>query len=163
MTKAQDYEAATKSRGEELAALAKAKEIINEATGGAAAFLQVASDPKYTAAVHFVRDLLKKFKSSSLAQLSSRMASSMRLNRSGDVFDKVRGLINGLIDKLEAEADADATEKGFCDKELGESNAKKEELEAQVGKLSTKIDQQTARAGKLKGEVATLEKELSEL
>merc|ERR550532_3848840 len=163
MTKAQDYEAATKSRGEELAALAKAKEIIIEATGGAASFLQVSSEPKYEAAVRFVRNLSKKFKSSSLAQLSSRMASSMRLSRSGDVFDKVRGLINDLIDKLEAEAEADATEKAFCDKELGESNAKKEELEAQVGKLSTKIDQQTARAGKLKEEVATLQKELSDL
>merc|ERR1719471_1559334 len=141
MTKAQDFEAATKSRGEELAALAKAKEIIIEATGGAASFLQVNSDPKYRAAVRFVRDLSKKFNSPSLAQLSSRMASSMRLSRAGDVFDKVRGLVNDMIDKLEAEAEADKTEKAYCDKELGESNAKKEELETQVGKLTTKIDQ----------------------
>merc|ERR1719181_561007 len=35
MTKAEDYEAATKSRGEELAALAKAKKVIKESTGGA--------------------------------------------------------------------------------------------------------------------------------
>ena len=35
MTKAEDFEAETKSRGEELAALAKAKEIITETTGGA--------------------------------------------------------------------------------------------------------------------------------
>merc|ERR1719471_739184 len=91
MTKAQDFEAETKSRGEELAALAKAKEIIIEATGGAASFLQVSSnsDPKYTAAVRFVRDLSKKFNSGSLAQLSSRMTSAVRLNRAGDVFDKV--------------------------------------------------------------------------
>merc|ERR550532_1184964 len=105
MTKAQDFEAETKSRGEELAALAKAKEIIIEATGGAASFLQVRStDQKYTAAVRFVRDLSKKFNSGSLAQLSSRMTSAVRLNRAGDVFDKVRGLINDMIDKLEAEA-----------------------------------------------------------
>merc|ERR1719277_2313475 len=164
MTKAQDFEAETKSRGEELAALAKAKEIIVEATGGAASFFQTtSSDPKYTAAVRFVRDLSKKFNSASLSQLSSRMASSVRLNRAGDVFDKVRGLINDMIDKLEAEAEADKTEKAYCDKELGESNSKKEELETQVSKLTTKIDQQTARAAKLKEEVATLNKELSEL
>merc|ERR1719471_2574956 len=113
MTKAQDFEAETKSRGEELAALAKAKEIIVEATGGAASFLQVSStsDPKYKAAVRFVRDLSRKFDSNSLAQLSSRMATSMRLSRGGDVFDKVRGLINDMIAKLEKDAAATATEK----------------------------------------------------
>merc|ERR1719389_1490405 len=45
MTKAQDFEAETASRGEELKALAQAKKIITEATGGATAqtysFLQV--------------------------------------------------------------------------------------------------------------------------
>merc|ERR1719359_844416 len=35
MTKAQEYEAATKSRGEELKALAEAKKVILEKTGGA--------------------------------------------------------------------------------------------------------------------------------
>ena len=42
MGKAQDFESETKARGEELAALTKAKEIIIEATGGAASFLQLA-------------------------------------------------------------------------------------------------------------------------
>merc|ERR1719453_2544466 len=68
-----------------------------------------------------------------------------------------------MIDKLEAEAEADATEKAYCDKELGESNAKKADLQGTVDRLSTKIEQQTAKAAKLKEEVATLEKELSEL
>merc|ERR1719456_339482 len=36
MTKAQDFEAETKSRGEELAAIAEAKKIIQETTSGAA-------------------------------------------------------------------------------------------------------------------------------
>merc|ERR1719453_465908 len=68
-----------------------------------------------------------------------------------------------MIDKLEAEAEADATEKAYCDKELGESNAKKADLQGTVDRLSTKIEQQTAKAAKLKEEVATLEKELAEL
>merc|ERR550537_1451957 len=138
MTKAEDFEAETKSRGEELGALAKAKEIIVEATGGSASFLQL-SDSNNGAAVRFVRDLAKKHKSTALAQLASRMASSISLSRSGDVFDKIKGLINDMIDKLEAEAEADATEKAYCDKELGESNAKKDDLQAAADKLSTKI------------------------
>merc|ERR1719499_1578136 len=43
MTRAENFEAETKSRGEELAALAKAKQIIREATAAASSFLQIAS------------------------------------------------------------------------------------------------------------------------
>ena len=61
-----------------------------------------------------------------------------------DIFGKVKDLVRDMIEKLEAEAEADATEKAFCDKELGETNAKKEEKETKVEKLSTKIDQMSA-------------------
>merc|ERR1719252_162814 len=51
MTKAEDFEVSTKSRGEELAALAKAKKIIIEATGGATAqtygFAQAEDAPEF--------------------------------------------------------------------------------------------------------------------
>ena len=36
------------------------------------------------------------------------------------------------IEKLETEAEADATEKGFCDKELAETNAKKDEKTTKI-------------------------------
>merc|ERR1711957_1053899 len=109
------------------------------------------TESKPSQAVRFVRDLARKHSSNALAQLASRMASSVRLGRrSGDVFGKVKGLINDMIGKLEAEAEKDATEKAFCDKEMSESTAKKEELEGEVAKLSTKLDQDTARSAKLK-------------
>merc|ERR1719446_1840611 len=72
-------------------------------------------------------------------------------------------MINDMIDKLQAEAEGDATEKAFCDKELSESNAKKDEHETSIKKLSTKIDQATARSAKLKEEVSALQEQLSEL
>jgi len=137
-----------------------------EATGGAASFLQESShaESKPSQAVRFVRDLARKHNSNALAQLASRMASSVRLGRrSGDVFGKVKGLINDMIGKLEAEAEKDATEKAFCDKEMSESTAKKEELEGDVAKLSTKLDQDTARSAKLKEQVAALQKDLAAL
>jgi chromosome segregation ATPase len=172
MKGAEDFEAETKSRGEELKALATAKKVIVEATSGAAdlsySFVQVSmstgADLANFEAVRFVRDLAQKQKSTALAQLASRMAAAMRNHRSGeDPFAKVKGLISNMIEKLLQEAEADATEKAFCDKEMAETEAKKADKEADIEKLSTSIDSMTARTAKLKEEVATLQKELSEL
>merc|ERR1719243_372916 len=172
MTGAEDFEAETKSRGEELKALATAKKIIVEATSGAQdisySFVQVSmstgTDLANFEAIRFVRDLAQKQKSSALAQLASHMTAVMRGgHRSGDIFAKVKSLISDMIEKLLAEAEADATEKAFCDKEMAETEAKKADKEATIEKLSTKIDSMTAKSSKLKEQVAELEKELAEL
>jgi len=175
MEGAEEFELSTKSRGEELKALATAKKIIKETTGGAAgqsydfnqlSFLQVSSgaDLANAEAVRFVRDLARKSKSPALAQLASRMASVMRLgSAAGDPFAKVKGLITDMIATLEQEAEEDATQKAYCDKEMSETTAKKDELTAESDKLSTKIAQDKAASTKLKEEVATLQKELADM
>jgi len=81
----------------------------------------------------------------------------------GDVFAKVKGLINNMLEKLLKEAEDDATEKAFCDKELAYTNGRKDEKTTEIEKQTTSIDQMTARSTKLKEEVATLQKELSDL
>jgi len=175
MKGAEDFEAETKSRGEELKALATAKKIIAEATSGAAdlsySFLQTSSslssgvDLANFEAVRLVRDLSRTYKSTALAQLATRMAQTMRAgSRSGaDPFGKVKGLIKDMIEKLLSEGEADATEKAFCDKELAETKAKKEDKEATIEKLTTQMDSMTSKSAKLKEEVAELEKELAAL
>merc|ERR1719482_2154310 len=175
MTRAQEYEDETKSRGEELAALAKAKQIIKEAvalqqTDAETSFLQVSKLSSSTDLANFevvrmVRQLAKKTNSADLAQLASRVASTVRFGGSNkeDIFAKVKGLITDMIEKLEAEAEADATEKAFCDKELAETNLKKDDKTAEIEKLTAKIEQNTAKSGQLKEEVAELEAQLSEL
>lgn len=75
----------------------------------------------------------------------------------------MKGLIQGMIEQLEDQAGADATQKAFCDKEMSESNAKKADGEAGVEKLSTKIDQMNARSAQLKDQVAELSKALTDL
>jgi len=172
MEKATDFESATKAKAEELKALATAKKIIKEATGAAAAsFLQVertqlrsGADLAKLEAVRYVRDLARKNKSPALAQLAKRMTAAMRVHSgSADPFAKVKGLIQDMLAKLESEAEADATENAFCEKEMGESKAKQADLQTEVDKLTTKIDQATAHSTKLKEEVATLQKELADM
>jgi len=172
MSGAEDFEQETKSRGEELHALATAKKVIQEATAGAASqsydFLQTSmssgADLAKYEALRFVRDLAKNQKSAVLAQLASRMAMAIRTSSgSGDPFAKVKDLIRDMIEKLLKDAQADATEKAFCDKEMAETEAKKADKEAAIEKLSTQIDAQSAKSAQLKEEVATLQKELAEL
>jgi len=80
-----------------------------------------------------------------------------------DPFSKVKGLIATMIAKLESEADADATHKAYCDKEIAETKVKQTDKNSEIAKLSTKIDGMAARSAQLKGEVAALEKALAEL
>merc|ERR1740129_278081 len=171
--KAQDFEAATKSRTEELKALAEAKKVLAETTSGAdtitygltqVSFLQLNSMERLVQfeAIRLIRDLARKQSSSSLAQLATRMDMAMH-SGVADPFAKVKGLISDMIESLEEAADADATEKAFCDKELAETNAKKDDKTAEIEKLTTKIDQMSARSAKLKEEVAALQKALADL
>ena len=171
--KAQDFEAATKSRTEELKALAEAKKVLAETTSGAdtitygltqVSFLQLNSMEGLVQfeAIRLIRDLARKQSSSSLAQLATRMDMAMH-SGVADPFAKVKGLISDMIAKLEEAAGADATEKAFCDKELAETTAKKDEKTAEIEKLTTKIDQMSAASAKLKEEVAALQKALADL
>merc|ERR1719326_888950 len=169
MTKAQDFEAETTSRGEELKALAMAKKAVKDNTGGATDqsydFLQLSSssDLKNFEVVRLVKDLARKQHAPALAQLASRMASAIRLNHGEDVFAKIKSMISDMVEKLEQEAAEAAELKQWCDKELGEATAKKEDSTAVFEKLTTSIDSKSAKSKKLKEEVATLQKELAEL
>merc|ERR1719502_2049452 len=123
-------------------------------TGGAAdltydlaqvSLLQVSSSEASAGfdAVRFVRRLAQKQGSTALAQLSSRMASVLKLGAGSgdDPFAKVKGLISDMIARLEEEANADATLKAYCDKEMAESTAKKDALQAEVDKKTAKVAQ----------------------
>jgi len=183
MTKAEEFETETKSRSEELAALAKAKEVIQETVGGAeeasyglnqVSLLQIARSNSGLASrvglaqyevSRLVRDLARKHHSTELAQLAAKLGSAISTssNAGDDPLANIRGLIQDMIQKLEGEAEADATKKAFCDKELSESREKKEDKTAEIEKLTTHIDKNSARSSELKEQVAALEKSLSEL
>merc|ERR1719421_1719909 len=158
MTKATDFETETASRAEELSVIAKAKKIIIEATGGATAqtygFLQLSSKSQLRTrvdlanfeALKYVQKLSKSMHSPALAQLANRMAAAARMGAASgeDPFAKVKGLISDMIEALIKEAEADAAHKAYCDKEMSETKAKKEELTDEITALTTKIDKMSA-------------------
>jgi hypothetical protein len=96
---------------------------LKESTGGAVeqsySLLQLQSrtDLKNAEVVTIVKKLAREHHSTALAQLASRIKAVMSYGAAGgdDVFAKVKGLINDMIAKLEKEAEAEATEKAYCD------------------------------------------------
>merc|ERR1719197_1530507 len=80
-----------------------------------------------------------------------------------DPFAKVKGLIEEMIAKLMKEAEAEASHKAYCDEEMSKTKAKKDELNADIEKLTSKIDSASAKSADLKEDVKELQKELAEL
>jgi len=116
-------------------------------------------------AVRFIRDLARKENSVGLAQLASRMSSAIRFGESSgaDPFAKVKSLITDMLATLEKDAQGEASQKAYCDKETGETKQKKLEKEHDIEKLSTKVDSMTAKSAKLKEQVAELQQQLASL
>jgi chromosome segregation ATPase len=152
MSVAADHEATVKSRTEELSAIATAEKILKESTGGAVeqsySLLQLQSrtDMKNAEVVTLVKKLARDHHSAALAQLASRIKAVMAYGGGDDVFAKVKGLISDMIAKLEKEAEAEATEKAYCDEEMSKTEAKKSELEGVITKLTSKIDLAAAKS-----------------
>jgi len=179
MQVATDHAETVKGRAEELAAIAEAKKILEETTGGAEgqsySLLQMSSISKIqmrtgtTAAsadlVTLLKRLAQEHHSTALTQLASRVSAVLKFGNAGgdDVFAKVKGLIQDMLDRLQKEAASEATEKAFCDEELAKTEEKKGDLDADIAKLNSKIDMAAARSAKLKEEVKTLQAELAEL
>merc|ERR1719267_187224 len=166
LTVAADHEATVTARAEELKVIATAKKILEESTAGAVSqsysLLQIKSnaDLKNNEVVAAVKKLAKQHNSVKLAQLASKIGTVITYGGKG-VFDKVFGLINDMIAKLEKEAEEDATEKAYCDEELAKTEAKKSELDDDIEALTAKIDQASSQSAQLKEEVAEAQESLA--
>jgi hypothetical protein len=178
MTKAEEYELEMHERSGELEALALAKKILIEKTGGASdrayALLQVGTKTKMQtrtklmARMREAKDaVVAKVKSIAqdgsmeMVQLAQRlrMASLM----SADPFAKIKGMIQEMIEKLVEEAGKEAEHKAYCDKEMGETKVKLDDMTEEVDDLTVKIDKATTKIAKLKEGINTLMKELGKI
>merc|ERR1719161_902203 len=123
------------------------------------------SDLAQMEVVNLVKKLAREQRSPALAQLASRLNAVIRYGASSgdDPFAKIKGLISDMIAKLMKEAQEEAAEKGYCDAEMAKTKAKKEELQDDIKKLTSKIDSDSSASERLKAEVTSLQKALAEL
>merc|ERR1719298_73341 len=159
--KAQEWATRQKDAAGELAAIAKAKEVLES---GVKVFLQVSSkakahdvvvDDKRARVTAILKKISSKDHSYFFAQLSSEATEGP--------FGKVKGLIEDMIARLEKEAAEEADAKAFCDKVTSESKAKQAELTAKSDKYGVRIEKATATIAELKEQIKSIQASLAEM
>merc|ERR1719355_14472 len=151
-----------------MGAIEKAKEIL---VSGVTAFVQVkiqtkkwnpdddeetdAVSAKRSKVVNILKQLGQTHHSFAFAQLAS-MAQS-------DPFVKIRGFIEDMIAKLLKEAEEEATQKAFCDAEMGKSKKSQDEKTMTLDKLQARIDGATSTIAENTESIKTLEAEVAEI
>jgi predicted nucleic acid-binding Zn-ribbon protein len=140
---------------------------VAKASGEAAAFVQIKSVQKHRLSTK--EALLGKLHSylDGLAEQYPKMkalsALAVRVKVQEDHFVKVRQLIQDLIDKLEADAKAEAEQKSFCDKNMAKAINDRDEANAKIEAADAKITTETARKNLLEDEINRLNNEIAEL
>mmetsp|Transcript_149756 Transcript_149756/g.480906 ORF Transcript_149756/g.480906 Transcript_149756/m.480906 type:complete len:708 (+) Transcript_149756:58-2181(+) len=179
MNRATDFAEEQRERAAELEALATAKKAVQDSSAGAAAsFVQVGEVQQHRsgrqaaraaeakgAVMHRLRALAKRTGSMALAQLTSRISAAFRHRGTGraEPFAKVKGLIENMIYKLEREQKSEATQKQFCDKEMGHTEQTKEERQDDIEEMTVHLESMTAEVARLQEDLKTLSMEMSDL
>merc|ERR1719271_1670055 len=96
-------------------------------------------------------------------KLKSPILSTLAMKIAADPFAKVKKLIQELIERMVTEAADEATQKGFCDTELGKARSSRDTEHTKVNKISANVEKLEATRDLLADEIAALAKELAEL
>merc|ERR1719313_539740 len=168
-SKALDFETLYKDSTAELAALAKAKEILSKGVKESLvetklklrSSARVVDDNKKAKALRAIQELGRRLHSTALVSLAYRA--------SADPFSKIRGMVEEMIAKLQQEAAEAATQEQFCKEEQAKSeksrSKKAEKLEttnARIEKAESAVAQLSEAIATLSGEVAELDASLTE-
>lgn len=192
MQRATEYTEEVHTRKAEMQALAEAKKMVQDSSSNsflqvnsrissssadarAFSFLQVDAKPGLpdfkqvgAAVVHQIRVLAKQTDSLALTQLASRSLAAIRIGISGsdkmkDPFGKVKQLIEGMMNRIQKEAQADLDHKNFCDSEMSKTVSSQETKEDVVNEASTRVDRIAAEVAKLEDELKDFYKEIAEI
>jgi len=124
----------------------------------ATAFVQLRSSSRAAGlakAADFLAKQARRTRSSALSLLATKMTTVSATD--ADIFGKVKKMINDMVNKLMEEANAEATQKGFCDTEMGTNKMTRDSLTEEIGSLQAKIEQLSADINLAAQQIASIQ------
>jgi len=164
--KATEWEARQKSAKGELGALAKAKEIL---ASGVKALVQVKSKTHRQSSFddaeenQELRAQISKKIDAIGRKYHSYVFMSLAAAARSDPFVKIRGLIEEMIAALLKQAEEEATQKAFCDEEMGKSKKSRADKESKIDKYQVRMDKASSATAELQAAVKELEGEVKDI
>merc|ERR1719305_1612330 len=158
-TRAQEFEVETRDNQAELTALGKAKAILLKKF---AAFVQTGTkakardenDDAKARALKAIEQLGRRLHRTALIALAYRAAE--------DPFGKIRGMVEDMIAKLLQEAAEEATQKAFCDQEIGESKTSQADKQGKLDKVNSRLEKAESSTASLTEDISRLSGEVAE-
>merc|ERR1719172_606442 len=80
-----------------------------------------------------------------------------------DPFAKVKGMIEEMIAALLKQAEEEATQKAFCDEEMGKSKKSQEDKTGKLDKYQARIDKASSGKAELESSIKELQTEIGEI
>merc|ERR1719305_996210 len=143
----------------ELTALGKAKAILLKKFAafvqtGTKAKAQDESDDAKARALKAIEQLGRRLHRTALIALAYRAA--------GDPFGKIRGMVEDMIAKLLQEAAEEATQKAFCDQEIGESKTSQADKQGKLDKVNSRLEKAESSTASLTEDISRLSGEVAD-
>jgi hypothetical protein len=171
--KAVEYEETMKMGKEEIAAIGKASTILQEGvtalvqvkvrTHRASARWEPTDDTDDSDAMADARSKVVEIFKGIANQRHSFVFTQLASMAASDPFEKIKGLINDMIEKLLKEAQEAATHEAFCQEEMGKTKKSQEDKTMKLEKFSARVDEATSKLAELTESIKTLEAEVGEI
>lgn len=175
---AADHEKSVRDVETELVALGEAEKLLADVSGSTAySFAQVSlarrrggSAARLSAAIGrevlgVVKRVASEQQSAQLSQLASRIAVLTRYRGmgGGDPFEKIRGLVSQMLERLQAELSEEVQQKEWCDDEISKTTESNEDLGDKIEGIKSRLDRAISGSASLKEDTKDAQAELLSL
>jgi len=168
------FEEKQQLRADEIAAIAKAIEILSDGrvdaghqhiglAQTASSFVQTDRADKFLGQSEGIHRRLREFLAGEAQRLHSKNLGLLSEKVGADPFAKVKKLIDDMITRLLEEANADAEKEGWCDTEMGKSKVTRNKLSEEIDGLDAAIEDGKGTIMALTQELADLADEIEDL